>query len=234
MIIGSRPFLCPGEERKTAQAPWNPSADNSWWRPKSESYPASDQLLPGDVLLFAPQMPDSTQTFIQFVQGRWGSAHEHAQFTHAALYIGLDHLVCEAVPSHGVSYSTLESRLDNYCWIVRRWPDLTLRQRRSIAAEACRKLGQPYGWTAAILEALKEGWASTWDANATRGFVCSRLCDRSITLALLREGFPPDRIQFHPDPKKWITPAVLSETVRLVDVDVGWRRVDSALLEKLE
>ena len=76
-----------------------------------------------------------------------------------------------------------------------------------------------------MLETLKRGWGSNWDQKkAARGLVCSRLCDRSMILALLDAGLPMDQLQFHTDPKRFVTPAVLSETTRLIEVDASWWR----------
>ena len=145
-IIRPRPFLCPQADMKAVSSSWAPSGDNAWWSPVSASYLSSELLLPGDVLLFAPQNPTSSQRGIQKAQRMLGSAEEHAQFTHAALYLGLDHLICESTPFQGVAYSTLEPRLAANCLLVRRVPGLAEEQRLLIANKASRLLGLGYGW----------------------------------------------------------------------------------------
>ena len=224
-IVTPRSMLCAGPEREAATTPWTPSADNSWFQPATKFYLSTNLLEQGDVILFAPLAATAAQIAIRRMQRRWGSNEEHSRFTHAALYVGLDHLVCQAIPFGGVQYATIEHHLDGNCCIARRWPGLNARQRGRIAAQACSHLGKPYGWKAAVLESLKRGWGVEWDDDAERGLVCSRLCDRSITAALLDEGLASNQLQFHPDPKSWITPAILRESTRLQDIDLQWCRV---------
>ena len=203
--------------------PWECSPDNPWWRPRTATYPASDRLMPGDVLLFVPRNPSIIESVIQRQQEHWGATSEHARFTHAALYIGLDHLICEAVPQGGIRYSTLDSRLDDFCWLARRWPGLTLVQGQRIASEAVFRLGKPYGWRSIIEGFLTRG--KLLDDAAAERLVCSRLCDRAIVRALLGEGFSGAEVVFHPNAGALVTPATLSQTAKLMDIDLGWRRV---------
>ena len=121
-MIRPRPFLCPGPERDSAKIPWVNSKDNAWWKPRSATYPSSDQFLPGDIILFSPRKPNAVQKVIQAKQRAWGASEDHARFTHVAIYIGVDHLICEALLIPGVTYSTLETYLDQGCWMIRRWP----------------------------------------------------------------------------------------------------------------
>lgn len=222
-FLRPRPFLCPEETPGfEAVPPWTPSRDNQWWHPAPGRYPATGLLLPGDVLLFAPIKPSPSQETIRLIQSKWGAAPEHARFTHAALYVGLDHLLCESIPNRGVTYSPLWQRIGAACLLVRRWPGLTLSQRQQIARVAVRLLGRPYGWKSGLLESLKRGWGARWDQHVTRGLVCSRLCDRSLSTALLELGLPADQVALHRSPSQWTTPADLSATPRLTDVEVGW------------
>ncbi len=221
MII-DRPILSAEAPREQELSPWVSSEANLWWTPESSAYLSTDRLLPGDVLLFAPVKPDPAQSAISDMQQRWGSPSAHACFTHAALYMGLDHLICESVPLHGVRYSSLERKLKKNHLLVRRWPALEIRHRHAIAITAARLLEEPYGWTSLLLAALKRQWGATWDKEAERGLVCSRLCDRSISIALLSQGFLD--VSFHSKAGEFVTPAVLSETPKLVDVEIGWRR----------
>jgi hypothetical protein len=216
-----RPILAADSAREEDLRPWVSSNSNRWWTPKSSTYLSTDCLLPGDVLLFAPVKPDLGQEAIGEFQLRSGSPSEHACFTHAALYLDLDHLICESVPFHGVRYSSLERKLERNHLLVRRWPALEIRHRHAIAITAARLLETPYDWKSPLLAKLKESWGANWNKEAERGLVCSRLCDRSISIALLAEGF--EDVSFHSAPGKFVTPAVLSETPKLVDVEIGWR-----------
>jgi hypothetical protein len=180
--------------------------------------------MPGDILLFSPIQPAPVARLIQSQQERWGASPEHARFTHAAIYIGLDHLICEAVKS-GVKYSTLDSCLDEYCWLARRCPGMTRKLGQRIAAEAVVHLGERYDWQILVAGILTRG--NLLNAGAAKGLVCSRLCDRAVTSALLEEGFLANDLGFHPNPQTLVTPAILSSTPKLVDVDLDWRRVDA-------
>ncbi len=154
-----------------------------------------------------------------------GATYGDARFTHAAIYAGTDHIVCESVPAHGVRYASLEGRLKDSACLVRRWPGLTPVQSGRIAFEASRWLEHPYGWVAAFLEKCKKGWGARWDNNLEAGLVCSRLCDRSITTALLDLRVPYDETPFIPWSGEWVTPAILSATPKLQDVQLDWLRV---------
>ena len=191
------------------------------------------------MLLFAPHEPSRVQREITRSQKRWSAEDEDSRFTHAALYVGLDHIVCEATFGTGVMYSSLDldTRLDKYCWIARRWPGLTLAQRQRILTMAARYyLGQPYNWLSAFSEVMKRGSGANWEQE-NRGLVCSRLCDRSIVLALVEAShdgaddaldLPGDGYSLTENPREWVTPAILSQTKRLVDVEVGWRSVTAS------
>ena len=217
-----RPCLCSGSEREKARWPWNCSPDNNWWTPRTETYPASDLLRPGDILLFAPLQPTFIEKIIQQQQLRWDALPEHARFTHAAIYVGLDHLICESVPQGGVRYSTLDARLDHSCCVVRRWPGLTPEQGQRIAYRAVSHLGEPYGWGTILAQFLKLG--SLLSEEAAEQMICSRLCDRAITRALIDHGFPVQQVSLHSKPGTFVTPAVLSLSPKLADVEVEWRR----------
>lgn len=238
-MISTRPFLCPDGRDAADLDPWVPSADNPWWRPTGSVYPSTNLLLPGDVLLFAPHEPSFVQRGIARSQKRGRAEDEDSRFTHAALYLGLDHIVCEATLGTGVMYSLLDLdfRLDKYCWIARRWPGLTLAQRQRILTMAARYyVGKPYNWRSALAEGMKRDSGANWEQEK-RGLVCSRLCERSIVLALLEASrdsgedaldLPGDGYSFTENPREFVTPAVLSRTKRLVDVEVGWRSLTAS------
>lgn len=83
-----------------ADADWRASIHNATWRPNLEYYPDTLALLPGDILLFQPLEPKFLQTISQGFQ--------QSRFTHAAVYCGFDHEICEATPGDGVALSSLE------------------------------------------------------------------------------------------------------------------------------
>ena len=124
-------------------------------------------------------------------------------------------------------YSVLDLRLENHCWIARRWPGLSLAQRHRIVALAANRLGEPYNLSSLVFEFVNPGSGKRREI-AGRGLVCSRLCDRSIALALLESGFPADQIAFSTGPRNWVTPAILSQTTKLQDVSINWRNSASS------
>lgn len=197
-----------------------PSLDNVGFRPAGAVYPSTAKLQKGDILLFSPIKPTEVQRRIQRQQRRWGSPDQHSQFTHAAIYLGQDHLLCESVPFDGVRHGALESRLADNCILARRFPNLTDVERDNIQRGTQQWLETAYGYTSAFLALLHPRLAAYWDEHVAQELVCSRLCDRVITAALV-ETRPADTVRLHNN--AWITPANLSESRILEDVDLKWQ-----------
>ncbi len=226
MTIANRLILYPNPALEATPAVWERSKDNDWWQPNSELYsfyPSTHLLLPGDILLFAPQEAGFSQRLIQSKQHSWGRTDaDHNKYTHAAIYIGSDHIICEAIVESGVTYSSLESYIGSRCFIARRWPNISLETRFKISLEASRWLKFKYNKAVFIPGGLSEKWANSFNKKEGK-FICSRLCERAIRLALANSGI--NDAPFHDDPTALVTPAVLSQTDSLVDIDLEWRRV---------
>ena len=174
----------------------------------------------GDIVLFAALKPNEIQKRIERQQKRWGSPDEHSRFTHAGLYMGHDHKLFESVPLRGVRVGSLEDRLAGCCLLVRRVKGLTPVERDNIERESQQWLHTSYGYVSTFLSLIHPRMAAYWDENVAHELVCSRFCDRAVTNAL-EETRNADEIRLHND--SWITPANLSESRLLEDVELEWQ-----------
>ena len=192
---------------------WQPSANNQSWRPNVDYYPDTLALLPGDVLLFQPLKPG--------VKQRISQSFQKSVFTHAAIYVGFDHEICEATPTGGVAIASLEDSLPGNCLLVRRVPDLTPDDRNRIAIEAGQLRGTPY----AFRQIFQLAWNRylKHDPNTSEdlrhGVICSTLCEHALL-----EGTRGE-ICLRVDSRDVITPARLAATEALVDIPLIWTQV---------
>jgi cell wall-associated NlpC family hydrolase len=212
-IIQPRDLLC-WNSRTQATTEWQPSAGNRTWRPILEYYPDSAQLFPGDILLFRPLDPGIPQKVSQWFQ--------KSAYTHAAIYVGSDHEICEAIPSKGVVLSSLEDSLDGHCILARRVPNLTDDARERIAIEAGALRRSPYAFQK-IFDLAWDRFVRGHNKKPTdaprRGVICSTLCEHAILA--VTEG----ALCLRRDTNDVITPARLADTPKLGDVSVTWSRV---------
>lgn len=166
---------------------WKPSAVNHWFWPQTP-FPDAVALQPGDVVLIdtgnagikavqqdrnatlrelAIQHPDK----LRYVDDAW-------RWTHAAIYLGADHLLCEADPS-GVHLGCLASSVESAhpVFIMRR-VGVTKKMGRVIARAAYdyrRKGG--YDFKAIVAIAVDAAYPSSERVDK---FLCSTLCERSL------------------------------------------------------
>jgi hypothetical protein len=211
-IIQPRDLLC-WNSRTQAQTNWQPSASNKTWRPNTEYYPDTRLLHPGDIILFQPLDPTIPQKVSQ--------AFQRSSFTHAAIYVGFDHEICEAIPSDGVVLSSLEDSIGDSCILARRVPNLSEHDRNRIAIEAGRLRGDRY----AFRQIFQLAWSRFIKNNPTtgdaprRGVICSTLCEHAI-LEVTKGALSLRR-----NTKDVITPARLANATELEDVAIQWTRV---------
>lgn len=208
---------------------WNPAEDNYWWRPKDDGpFPDSSQFQPGDIVLFRPLNPDFLQKRIISHQERfcrdWKCSDEHARYTHAAVYLGYDGLLCEAVWPRA-QFSSIDEKIEDNCIRIRRVLSLTEQQRKELAEAAASLRNVRYGWKTLVelrftKDTLKRRLPDVEDESEQRSLICSTLCSH----ALKRVGvcvLPPDQ--------RITVPAYLSLTGELSDVAVEWRRFTRVL-----
>jgi cell wall-associated NlpC family hydrolase len=155
------------------------------------------QLEAGDLLLFRPvdSNSDSISVGIKRVQLAGGLPERHAQWTHAAVYLGDDEHVCEAnfkVPGqpNGVNIRSAFAYCDGLHAVRARRPkNMTQKQRLRIAIGALSNLGKSYSFrqitdfaTAAVAE---RGFRKLWRGvrNPPQAFVCSTLYQDAYNFA---------------------------------------------------
>jgi hypothetical protein len=217
----SREILCPHSLRDRNLESWTPSVDNYWWHPKTEHYPNSSVLLPGDVILFRPLKPSAVQRqIISFQRKRYDDAH--SGYTHGAIYLGSDGLLCEAVFPGGVQFGSIDDRLEDSCIAVRRAPQISLDLRYSVARAAAGYRGVRYGWEDLLRLRLTPDYtrkrlgSENLSDDVVHSLVCSTLCAR----ALMR-----GHVSLLAPEKELVVPAQLSAAPELIDIKLEWRVV---------
>lgn len=146
--------------------------------------------------LIAPETDRVSRAIIDS-QERGGFHRRHAQWTHAAVYLGDDEYVCEAnfkIPgySNGVILRSAFFYCDgSYAIRVRRPRNMTPKQRLRIAIGALSNLGVPYSWRQLLQFSMAANrgrgfWEETprGPRIATRALVCSTLYQDAFTFAL--------------------------------------------------
>jgi len=204
--------LCWTDKEPTDE--WRPSDGNFYWRPKGHRYPNTRQLRPGDIILFRPLKPTVSQYLIRRFQ-------KGVQFTHAALYLSNDSIICEAIPGRGVTFSDLEGKLKKSCLFVRRVPGIHDRDRERMAKAAADLRGDRYAFEDVFRKALEPLLKKSPSASmaARKGVICSTLCEHAI---LMRSK---GTVQIRKFRDQVISPADLLASEALVDVSIGWCRV---------
>jgi hypothetical protein len=155
------------------------------------------ELEPGDLLLFRPIPADSDPISLAIVEAQSGSfAARHAQWTHAAVYLGDDEHICEAnfkVPGsrNGVNIRSAFCYCDGaHAVRARRPKNMSPKLRLRIAIGALTNLGAGYGFNQILAFAMAANsgtgfWSSLKrvPASQTRSFVCSTLYQDAYNFA---------------------------------------------------
>jgi len=182
--------------------------------------PNWSKFLPGDLILFRSKSSNIFDQFVASAQTKAGVAQIHSQWTHAAISLYGD-LIVEAVPRHGVRTRSLYDDIPGRIIRVRRAPNLTVTQRYEVALLGLQNLGQRYS----ALSALALGWRMRrgfWNWAAAPYLGPRIICSKLYSDTLFEVG--GSRLAGCPVTDT-ITPAHLSFTSDLVDVDVGWLKV---------
>jgi hypothetical protein len=193
---------------------------------KKGVFPDQDRMLIGDLVLVSPHAPKAHQTAIRSMQSkRYDEAH--AQWTHAAVYIGEGKL-CEAT-TKGVVVSELNELFSDYSVRFRRFQSDDVGHRFKIAIGALREMTKPYDWSRIkefAKEVVQKVKTSPFKAERT-----SRPVERTahICSALYCEAFHfsvgrfPVRSNVYP-----VSPADLSASNSISDVDLSWLRIPAS------
>jgi hypothetical protein len=206
--------------------PADPSVRGSWTPPgpipkavrSFGRFPNADQWLPGDLILLSAVQPRLVSRQIIHAQEEGGFAPEHARWHHAAVYVG-ELRICEATLG-GVKAVFLYPYIGSHRIRVRRPPGLTPDERWKLVVNSLFHLGQGYSFETVLAlawQARKGFWNGPKRLHnplTSRAVICSQLYADAYSITTLRalgntSGQTP-------------SPASLSHTPLLQDVDVGW------------
>lgn len=197
-------------------AEWTPASRNFWWRPSGATYFNAQVLRPGDLLLFRPPQP--RWNVISAFQRQQGVAAQAAAYRHAAIYLDLDHLICEAV-REGVRITDLEREMREKCLLVRRLADLRPGEGELIAQVAAGYRATQYDLGMLLNSGMRE-LLNKPRGSSYQPLVCSTLYARAVLEAT--QG----RVSLVKERGKLVSPGVLAETPLLQTVaGLEWRRV---------
>jgi hypothetical protein len=182
--------------------------------------PDVTKCLPGDLILSRGAARGKSLDPIVNAQAAAGFAPEHACWTHAAVFL-YDELLVEAIPWHGVVQRSIYVDIPDRILRVRRHPALAEAARLKIALRALSMLGTRYSHLGALqlgLHLLRGLWDRTAFAGDRNMTICSEVFHDAfadITRSIL-QGCPVDGP---------VTPAHLSATADLADVEIGWLKL---------
>jgi hypothetical protein len=141
-----------------------------------------------------------------------------ARWHHAAVFLGFDFRICEAT-RNGVKPGSLLDYAATHLIRVRRDPLLDAETGWKISVLAACQIGTPYS-VLSILNLAGRARKGYWqpkqeNAHTGKGLICSELYADSYAAATGRTLW--NHIS------KEVTPAYLSLTGQLSDIEVGWR-----------
>ncbi len=146
----------------------------------------TSELLPGDLILTRSVAPDYVSRRITEAQLRGGLASRHAQWTHAAVYLGDGEHICEASFKEpgfrwGVNIRSIFEYCNNEFAIRARRPKgLDDRQRIRIAVGAMANIGKRYSFREILKFRQAAAKGSFWGPGTRQSInpnalVCSTL-----------------------------------------------------------
>lgn len=200
---------------------WQPSGPIPPYIRNFGYFPNIDDWLPGDLLLVSSVKPPWVSRQIIASQKRGGYVAEDARWHHAAIYLG-EANVCEAT-GQGVHVAPLFGYVGDHLLRVRRDTNLKIEDRFRLAMAALLRLGTRYS-AGDVVGLFARSFRGYWDGSpgavsplGARAVICSRLY--SDAYSMVTNNFIASR------PTLEVTPAALSETTKLHDVDLHWKSV---------
>jgi hypothetical protein len=180
--------------------------------------PSVADLRHGDVVLVCSVQPPAISSYIQRLQRRAGFEEQHAQWHHAAVYIG-DERICEAQTSGMRVESIYRYSAGAHRIRIRRDQQLSEAEGIKIALEAATRLNYKYGWKtiSGLWFQSKKGWKNNAAAEPKRfaqASICSELFADAHGVVTRRTLVPTATMG--------VSPAHLSACKDLVDVAVKW------------
>lgn len=217
----SRGWLDP---TKTSEAIAHPDPPSEQLPPEVRSFgfiPTFDSLRPGDVLLVSAVKPPLVSRAIASIQKKAGFADIHAQWHHAAVYVG-NHMVCEAQLWRVRTASIFKYAAGTHRLRFRRDPQMTELLSCRLALEATLKLNYGYSWRSVVklLFQARIGWNRGADKPRTLGdrtTFCSQLY--ADAYGVVTETTLDSRAE------SGVSPAHLSVNKTLRDIPMLWLRL---------
>ena len=182
--------------------------------------PDAEALRAGDLILVSSIVGDNNRTAaaIRNSQSTAGYNSMDARWHHAAVYLGFDFRICEATRK-GVGTASLLDYAAAHLIRVRRDPGLDEETGWKISVLAACQIGTPYSFLSILNLAgrAKKGYWHPWQhsAHVGRGLICSELYSDCYAAASGRTLWN--------NIAKEVTPAYLSVTGQLSDIDLCWR-----------
>jgi hypothetical protein len=209
------------DPRETAQAIPHPDPPSEQLPLAVRSFgymPSLDALRPGDVLLVSAIHKPFVSRAIERVQLKAGFDAWHAQWHHAAVYVG-NNLVCEAQLGGVRTASIFKYTAGTHLLRFRRDPGVDELDSCKIALEASLKLKYGYNW-ASVLQLLLQantGWSGGSGKPrqlSDRATICSQLY--ADAYGVVTASTLDSRAE------AGISPAHLSVNKTLVDIAMTW------------
>lgn len=213
-----RGCLDPGETSRAEPHPDPPSEQLPETVRKFGFVPSLDQLRPGDVLLVSALKKPPVSLAIERIQLKAGFDPLHAQWHHAAVYVG-NSQVCEAQLSGVRVTSIFKYAAGSHRLCFRRPFRLSELDSCKLALEAALKLNYGYSWPSVLQLLVQAG--NGWTGNSERprkvserATICSQLYADAYGLV--------SASTLEPRAQLGVSPAHLSLNQELADVPMRW------------
>ena len=221
ILLAEQKVLDPRESG--ASGTWTPPGQLPPWVRQFGRFPNIDSWQPGDLLLVSATRPPFASRAVISAQQSGGYRTEDARWHHAAVYIGGRIGLCEAT-LRGVGSGPIYPYIGKHLLRVRRDPALSREEGWEIAVSALTRLRSSYSFGSIVRHTLQAGsgfWKPSSHAHysRTRSVICSQLYADAYSMVTGKVLFNPANGE--------VSPAFLSSTGNLVDVDLCWQTIGS-------